>query len=150
MRPSPNTRKHHAIGHRQVRWIRRSLPARQAGFSLLEILVAFVILAFSLAAIYQSAGGSVNTAIADERRSYALLLAQSVLNNYRGVPPGGMEKSGQLENGYSWRFTAVKRADDPDMKLYWPVYNVKVVVRWGRGSAKVELDSVLPQVQPQS
>lgn len=124
--------------------------SRQQGFSLLEILVAFVILAFSLAAIYQSAGGSVNAAIADERHSYALLLAQSVLNNYQGIPPGGLEKSGQLENGYSWRFDAVKREDDPDIKLSWPLYNVKVIVRWGADNAKVELDSVLPEIRVES
>jgi general secretion pathway protein I len=124
--------------------------ARQQGFSLLEILVAFVILAFSLAAIYQSAGGSVNAAIADEQRSYALLLAQSVLNNYQGVPPGGLAKAGQLENGYSWRFTAVKRESDSDLKLTWPLYDVKVVVRWGSTKAQVVLNSVLPEIQPQS
>lgn len=123
---------------------------RQRGFSLLEILVAFVILAFSLAAIYQSAGGSVNAAISDERHSYALLLAQSVLNNYQGVPPGGLAKSGQLENGYSWRFTAVKREDNSDTKLTWPLYDVKVVVSWGNAKAQVVLNSVLPEIQPQT
>jgi general secretion pathway protein I len=135
--------------HRPMRAPRLS-GARQRGFSLLEILVAFVILAFSLAAIYQSAGGSVNAAIADEQRSYALLLAQSVLNNYQGVPPGGLEKSGQLENGYSWRFTAVKREDDPDVKLIWPLYNVSVVVSWGNPKLQIVLDSVLPEIRPQA
>jgi general secretion pathway protein I len=135
--------------HRSMR-VPRLSGARQHGFSLLEILVAFVILAFSLAAIYQSAGGSVNAAIADEQRSYALLLAQSVLNNYQGVPPGGLEKSGQLENGYSWRFTAVKREDDPDVKLIWPLYNVSVVVSWGNPKLQIVLDSVLPEIRPQA
>lgn len=135
--------------HRHMRMARLS-GSRQRGFSLLEILVAFVILAFSLAAIYESAGGSVNAAIADEQRSYALLLAQSVLNNYQGVPPGGMEKAGQLENGYSWRFIAVKREDDPDVRLSWPLYNVKVIVSWGSRKSQIVLDSVLPEIRSQT
>ncbi|MHB8920969.1 MAG: type IV pilus modification PilV family protein [Halothiobacillus sp.] len=121
---------------------------RQRGFSLLEILVAFVILAFSMTAIYESAGGSVNATIADEQRSYALLLAQSVLNNYQGIPPGGLEKSGHLENGFDWRMVATPRPTDADQPLVWPLYNVQVEVSWGSPQKNIQLESVLPEFKP--
>lgn len=121
---------------------------QQQGFSLLEILVAFVILAFSMTAIYESAGGSVNATIADEQRSYALLLAQSVLNNYQGIPPGGLEKSGHLENGFDWRIIAASRSSDTDQPLIWPLYNVQVSVVWGNPQKNIRLESVLPEFKP--
>lgn len=123
---------------------------RQRGFSLLEILVAFVILAFSMAAIYESAGGSVNATIADEQRSYALLLGQSVLNNYQGVPPGGIEKSGHLENGFDWRISASPRPSDTGQQLAWPLYNVQVIVSWSHPQKIIRLDSVLPELKQNS
>ncbi|MGC8698282.1 MAG: type IV pilus modification PilV family protein [Halothiobacillus sp.] len=120
-------------------------PKRQRGFSLLEILVAFVILAFAMTAIYESAGGSVKATIADERYSYGLLLAQSVLNNYQGVPPGGVEKSGHLENGFDWRITATPRPIDASQPVAWPLYDVQVDVTWGAPQKRVTLVSVLPE-----
>lgn len=128
----------------------RANPMRQNGFSLLEILVAFVILAFAMTAIYESAGGSVKATITDERYSYALLLAESVLNNYQGIPPGGLDKSGHLENGFDWRITAVARQIDSNQKMAWPLYNVKVDVHWGVPRKHVTLDSVLPEFRFQS
>lgn len=118
---------------------------RQRGFSLLEILVAFVILAFSMTAVYESAGGSVKSTITDERYSYALLLAQSVLSNYQGVLPGGMDKSGHLENGFDWQIVAVPRAIESSQLVAWPLYNVRVNVTWGEPQHRVTLNSVLPE-----
>lgn len=128
----------------------RASPGHQNGFSLLEILVAFVILAFAMTAIYESAGGSVKATITDERYSYALLLAESVLNNYQGIPPGGLEKSGHLENGFDWRITAVARPVSSDQKIAWPLYDVTVDVRWGVPPKHVTLNSVLPEFRFQS
>jgi general secretion pathway protein I len=103
-----------------------------------------------MTAIYESAGGSVNATIADEQRSYALLLAQSVLNNYQGIPPGGLEKSGHLENGFDWRIAASPRASDVDQPLVWPLYDVQVIVSWGNPQKRIRLDSVLPELKQNS
>jgi len=118
----------------------------QRGFTLLEVLVAFVILAFSLAIIYQTAGGSVRGTIKGDRQTYGLTLAESVLDNYRGVPEGGMVRSGELENGYRWRFEASPRPvpEDERNRNRFPLYDVRVEVNWDSG-AGVTLSSVLPE-----
>jgi len=133
-----------------VRRTQGSILARQGGFSLLEILVAFVILAFAMTAIYESAGGSVKATITDERYSYALLLAQSVLDSYQGIPPGGVDKSGHLENGFDWRITAMARPIDSSQQVAWPLYDVQVEVTWGVPPKRVTLVSVLPEFRFQS
>lgn len=138
------------LGKSMLPRARGANSARQGGFSLLEILVAFVILAFAMTAIYESAGGSVKATIADERYSYALVLAQSVLNDYQGIPPGGLDQSGHLENGFDWRITAINRAIDPNQQVAWPLYDVQVEVTWGVPPKRVTLVSVLPEFRFQS
>lgn len=126
------------------------VPSRsQRGFTLLEVLVAFVILAFTLAIIYQAAGGSVRGTIKGEQQTYALTLAESVLNNFRSVPEGGMARSGELENGYRWQLEATTRPvpEEQRNRTAVPLYDVRVRVEWD-GGAGVTLSSVLPQGAP--
>ena len=57
----------------------RSSPASAAGFSLLEVLVAFVILALVGTALFQLFGGALNNASAADEYSRAALFAESRL-----------------------------------------------------------------------
>src|SRR5690606_40398158 len=60
--------------------LRRIMPSpRAAGFSLIEALVAMVILALSLGALYQAAAGATRNVRVDERYTYAVQIAQSLL-----------------------------------------------------------------------
>ena len=65
---------------------------RQGGFSLLELLVAFVIMAFSLGMLYQAAGGTVRSLGDTEQQLRASMLAQSVLNSRDSVPGNRLER----------------------------------------------------------
>lgn len=78
---------------------------RQRGFSLLEVLVAFSVMALSLGALYQSAGGSIRGAIESERQSRAVHLAQSLLALHPTVPPAGVSEAGQFGD-LSWRVSS--------------------------------------------
>jgi general secretion pathway protein I len=124
----------------------RTGACRQRGFTLLEVLVAFLILALTLAVIYQTAGGSVRATIKGDRQTYALTLAESVLNSYRDVPEGGMTRSGELENGFRWRLDARPRPvpEDQRNRTALPLYDARVEVNWD-GGAGVVLHSVLPE-----
>jgi general secretion pathway protein I len=99
----------------------------QRGFSLLEVVVAFAILALSLGALYQSAGGSVRGLHEVERRSAAVMLGRSLLELYDSVPEGGVVRDGRTGSGGFWRITAVPEpvAAEGDV---WPLYRVEVEV----------------------
>ncbi|HEX7272845.1 MAG TPA: prepilin-type N-terminal cleavage/methylation domain-containing protein [Casimicrobiaceae bacterium] len=86
------------------RW-RRPLAAGSRGFSLLEVLVAFVILALVGTALFQAFGGALNNAALAEEYSRAALLAESRLADaaVENSPLREGGDQGSSEDGkYNW------------------------------------------------
>ena len=81
--------------------IRRS---RAAGFSLLEVLVAFVILALVATALFRLFSGSLGNAVAAEEWSRALMVAESRLAQAAAAQP--LREKGE-------------RGDDDDGRIRW-------------------------------
>ena len=85
-----------------------SLPRRSQGFSLLEVLVAFIIVALVVTALFRLFGGALGNASAADDWTRALLVAQSRLALAAATVPlreasdGGTEPDGRI----AWR-TAV-------------------------------------------
>src|SRR5690606_16032472 len=64
------------------------------GFSLIEMLVAMVILGLTLGVLYQASAGATRNVRLDVRYTYAVQIAQSLLADYPRMPPGGVNRSG--------------------------------------------------------
>lgn len=108
---------------------------------MLEVLVAFAILAISLGAIYQAFGIGARNARASEAYTVAVLLAQSELAA-AGVEtpllPGAEEGT---FGRYNWRQTVTPASETPASEQAAPsssgtakgaqLYEVTVTVRWG-------------------
>ena len=62
-------------------------PPRNAGFSLIEVLAAFVILALVATALFRLFSGSLSNASAAEEWSRALLIAESQLDAAASAQP---------------------------------------------------------------
>src|SRR5262249_59696567 len=78
-------------------------PAPARGFTLIEILVAFAILAFVLVALYRIFGGGLATTARLEQRTAALLMARSMLERVgTDVPLVAGEPSGTTADGMAW------------------------------------------------
>ncbi len=120
----------------------------QRGMTLLEILVAFVILSLTMAVILHIFSGGMRNSKSAESYSRAVFLAQSRLAAVgveRPLTPG--EDSGQVGTNLQWRVSvsAVDDGGEAD-RLLMPVrqYVVRAMVAWqedGRDK-HIELSSV--------
>lgn len=129
-------------------------PRAQRGFSLLEVVLAFVLLAVSLGILTAILGGGLTQVRQAGDASEATLHAQSLIDELGVVAPIAPGRSeGVFERGrYRWRLE-VSEAEDPlppppgatapatgDEVLGGPViYRVQVVVGWGEGTYAREI-----------
>jgi len=147
--PGPSSRRRRSPGRP---------GSRQVGFTLIEVVVAFVLLSIVMATGFELFTTGMRRAVDLEERSKALVVAQSQL------AAAGVEQqlkegvaSGQTEDGkYQWTVTIAKSDEgqaDPTQPIQtaYGLYRIDVVVRW-RGSddrdqslalATLELGSIL-------
>lgn len=117
---------------------------RQRGFTLIEVVVAFAILALSLGALYESFGDSLRRGGEARQAELATLRAESLLAEYRGS--GGLlpkEHTGEdAELGYSWRISVKPYPAEVSENSTLDVESVDVEVNWGAKRHGIQLHSV--------
>ncbi len=124
---------------------------RQAGFSLLEMLVAIAILALSLGALYQATSGATRNVRSDERYAYGVELARSLLASNKVVPDEGRNLRGETAGGFAWQVVTAPvdlgRGGLPPGSLH----DIEVAVSWqdGQKRREVMLHSVVAGVATQ-
>tara|TARA_R110002049_G_scaffold17416_24_gene67835 strand:+ start:70 stop:465 length:396 start_codon:yes stop_codon:yes gene_type:complete len=105
---------------------------RQGGFSILEVLIAFVIMAMSMAALYHAIGGSVRGFAASDDRVRAALVADSLFEMFESLPEQGVDVSGEQGERYRWRVYS-EPFEVPFESPRWLLQQLHVEVRWGSG-----------------
>ena len=120
--------------------------AASRGFSLLELLVAFAIMALAIGLIYRATGGAVRNVATIEDRQRALWLAEGVMSQVNGVPERGLYMDGQAQEfRWSLRTTpyegGIMAPDAPHL------HEVIVTVGWNAGSEvkQLELTGLKPE-----
>jgi len=131
-------------GRLVARALARRLGRRGEGFTLLEALVAIVVLALSLSVLMPSHNAGVRGLAAIDTHLQARLLAQSIMAewaNQRAVKPGTTH--GQFET-LSWTLSIapleVALAGRPRAGE-WTLYKLVLLVSWPSGG-QIELDTV--------
>jgi general secretion pathway protein I len=109
---------------------------KQQGFSLLEILIAFSIMALSLGILLKIFSGGINTASVAEEYTTAVQIAESLLVQ-TGVetPLQQGEMSGVENDRFYWLvsvspYTSMMEDFDPALSAT-ALFQVKVMVTWG-------------------
>ncbi len=124
------------------------------GFTLIEVLVAFAVLAVSLGVVFQIFSTGTRASRAAEAYTHATLLAESKLAAV-GVeePLEDGERTGEFDNGFRWRL-AVRpyRLDgqERDGAAALLAYEIGVTVLWhdGGGPKSVSLTTLRLKPRP--
>src|ERR1700688_3027023 len=117
-----------ARGKRRRRGRRRS----GAGFTLIEVVVALGILAFSASIIFGAIAGGLWSVRQADATAHAGLLAQSLLARVGSdLPLRAGETEGQLPQGFAWHVRLQPVGDAGD-RAQWPIsaYAVTVEILW--------------------
>jgi general secretion pathway protein I len=123
------------------------------GFTLVEVLVAFAILALTLVVLLQAFGGGLRAVGTSERYLMATMLARSVLDDV-GIetPIMAGETSDDVGDGYRWTTRIAQSRTVAPMKdgnqLQVP-YEVQVEISWN-GKPVVALTTLRLTAQPLS
>lgn len=123
------------------------MKRRDSGFSLIELLVAFVIMGMSLAVLYQVSAGNVRNAGDTRMQARAILLARTLLESRDSIPDTGVDLSGS-DAGLNWSLTSAPHAVPTDVPIRF--HRVLARVTWvdARHTRDVELATLLPVSQP--
>lgn len=108
---------------------------KQQGFSLLEILIAFSILALSIGILLKVFSGGVNTAVIAEDYTVATQIAESLLTKAGSeIPLKEHQSKGEENDKYHWQllitpYNLRSEQFEPN-KLPAEFYKVTVTVAW--------------------
>lgn len=124
---------------------------RQQGFSLLEMLVAFSIMASSLAMLYRFMGSSIRHVSDAEQLQRAVVLAESLFASKDFVDEVGWNESGESA-GFNWIVRSAPYATGTSKVNFQavPLYELNLTVTWKEGNAVrlLELSTLRPQRKP--
>ena len=123
---------------------------KQQGFSLLEILIAFSILALSLGILLKIFSAGVNTAVVAEDYTAAVQIAESLMAKTGVETPLQAGQDSGLENEkYHWLVDVRPFTFNPEnvdnSAINAVLFKVKVIVSWGDDNAddrQVELTTL--------
>ena len=123
---------------------------KQQGFSLLEILIAFSILALSLGILLKIFSAGVNTAVVAEDYTAAVQIAENLMAKTGVETPLQADQDSGLENEkYHWLVEVSPFEFNPEnvdtTTITAVLFKVKVIVSWGDDNAndrQVELTTL--------
>ncbi len=124
---------------------------REAGLSLLELLVALAIMALAMGTLYRVLGANVRNVGMLQDQHKALLLAKSLLSAKDAVDESGWNESGETA-GYVWqvRSQPYSQASMQAQPGAARLFAIQIDISWTDGGQlrNIELHTLRPQRLP--
>jgi len=93
---------------------------QQAGFSLMEVMIALLVLAIALGALIEAGGNAARNASRMQERTIAHWVAENVAAELRleaALAPTGKREGKETQLGRTWRWRAtLSSTPDPDLR----------------------------------
>ena len=120
------------------------MKSREAGYTLVETLVAFVILSTALAGFYQSWSIAAHGLVSAEQKSDALQLSSFLLESIGSpeIPLAPGLYQGNQESGLWWQVEIIPYSTDPSVRLQLMAVQVEVRPSEAADHALVELTTL--------
>jgi general secretion pathway protein I len=115
---------------------------RQHGFTLLETLVAMMILSIALVIIFQLFSGALNAGHISEAHTRAVWHAREKMDELLLVETLSEEtREGDFADGYRWRYRIEEAASDSQMNMDGvATFTITVWVSWEEGQKTKNMD----------
>lgn len=130
---------------------------RQRGFTLIEILAAFVVFALAFGAVMQALSGSIRNTVQSRGYTQAALMARSKMDTLgvtEAIEPGG--DRGELAEGYRYDLEIreweppEEAGPDGNIQPRVVLYRVHMTVEWGEAPSVRRAEfTTLRAVQPE-
>jgi general secretion pathway protein I len=129
-----------STSHRWLRELRclMSHAGHDAGFTLVEVIVALAMLSLGLSVLLGLISSSLRQSANAERTAEAGSLAQSLMAEVgTDLPIKSYERDGQFPNGYRWHLK-IQPYGDTREREEWPVgvYTISTEVEWEDGTQR--------------
>lgn len=111
-------------------------PARQHGFSLIEVIAAVLLLAIAFTALMKVAGGAIGLTQRAAERSEAAMYARSLLDTaFVTEPVRAGTRSGRFDRQFQWQLqvTPWNPPGKPPPNAALRLYQLDLDVRWTGG-----------------
>ena len=115
---------------------------RQHGFTLLETLVAMMVLSIALVIVFQLFSGALNAGHISESHTLAVWHAREKMDELLLYETLSEEiQEGDFEDGYRWRYLIEQAAADSQLNLEGAAaFTITVWVSWEEGQKTKQMD----------
>ncbi|MFC0676915.1 prepilin-type N-terminal cleavage/methylation domain-containing protein [Lysobacter korlensis] len=134
---------------------RRARPPRQRGYTLIEVIVAFALLALALTLLLGTLSGSLRQVRWSGDAGRAALHAQTLIDQLGvGEPLRPGTRGGELEGGrYRWTLEVERWRDQampaaPQDPAAPQLLELRLAVQWGEGGPRERLQLRTLRLQP--